>query len=59
VTTCRFSEEFRENQVKLSTSKKKEIKIPKVIVPALPVFERVLQIQKHLLLSHKELINSI
>jgi hypothetical protein len=51
VTTCRFSKESRKNLGKLSTNKMKGIKIPKRIVPALPVVKRVPQIQKHLVLS--------
>jgi hypothetical protein len=51
VTTCRFSKEFHENLGKLSPNRKKGIKIQKRMVHALPVFKRVLQIQKHLVLS--------
>jgi hypothetical protein len=36
----------------------KEIKIQKTIVPALPVFKIVLQIQKHLVVISLELKNS-
>jgi hypothetical protein len=50
VTTCHFSKEFRENPGKLPTTRKKGIKIQKRIVPSLPVFKRVLQIQKDLVL---------
>jgi hypothetical protein len=51
VITCRFLKEYRENPGKLSTNRKKGIKIQKRIVPSLPVFKRVLQIQKVLVLS--------
>jgi hypothetical protein len=44
VTTCSFSIEFSENLGKLSTNRKKGIKIQKRLVPALPVIKRVLPI---------------
>jgi hypothetical protein len=51
-TACRISNEFQENPRKLFTSMKKGIKIEKRIVHALSVVKRVLQIQKHLVLSN-------
>ncbi len=53
VTTCNFSNKFHENLEKLLTSSKKRIKMEKRIVRALPVFTRVLQIQKHLVFKEQ------
>jgi hypothetical protein len=39
--TCRFSKEFCESAGNVPTNGKKEIKIQKRIVHALPVFKRV------------------
>jgi hypothetical protein len=43
---CRFSKEFCENQGNALTNRKEGNKIQKRIVNALPVFKRVLKIQK-------------
>jgi hypothetical protein len=58
VATCRFSKEFCENPGNVRTNRKEGVKIQKRIVNTLPVFKRVLLIQKLLVLSGKELINS-
>jgi hypothetical protein len=49
--TCRFSKEFYENPGNVLTNRKEGIKIQKRIVNALPVFKRVMYIQKLLVLS--------
>jgi hypothetical protein len=54
-----LSKESRKDLGKLSTYRIKGIKIQKKMVPALPAFKRVLQIQKHLVLSGSELVNLI
>jgi hypothetical protein len=54
--TCRFSKEFCENPGNVLTKRNEWIKIKKRIVNALPVFKRVLYIQKLLVLAAKNLL---
>jgi hypothetical protein len=49
-----FAHNSFENLGNVPTKRKKGIKIQKRIVQALPIFKRVLKIQKHLVLSGKE-----
>jgi hypothetical protein len=49
--TCRFTKEFCENPGNVLTNRKEAIKIQKRILNALPVFKRVLKIQKLWLFS--------
>jgi hypothetical protein len=57
--TCRFSKEFCANPGNVLTNRKEGITFQKRIVKALPIFKRVLQIEKHLVLSGEKPINSI
>jgi hypothetical protein len=49
-----FANNSFENPGNVPTNRKKGIKNQKRIVQALPIFKRVLKIQKHLVLSGKE-----
>jgi hypothetical protein len=56
--TCCFSKEFCKNPGNVAVNRKEGIKIQKKIVHPFTIFRRVLQIQKLLVLSSHEFINS-